>query len=109
MNLTLTTIILLSVSLSLLMANLLKIPQSTSQATVFALVGPAVYFNILKTEKLFFEIIPTWLILPLVSFFMTWSLRKLLYKLIRRNDSVKFDELSFHPSLKLLVISVTLF
>ena len=54
MNLTLTSIILLSVAISLLAANLLKIPQSTSQATITALVGPAIYFDILKTNKLFF-------------------------------------------------------
>src|SRR3989339_826414 len=64
-GLILTIIILLSVGLSLLFANLLRIPQSTSQATISALIGPAVYFDVLKTQKLVFEIIPTWLVLPL--------------------------------------------
>lgn len=65
---TLTTIILFSVALSLLFANLLGIPQSTSQSTVAALVAPAHYVGQLNTHKIFFEIIPTWIILPIVSF-----------------------------------------
>jgi phosphate/sulfate permease len=65
---TLTTIILFSVALSLLFANLLGVPQSTSQSTVAALVAPAHYVGQLNTHKIFFEIIPTWIILPLVSF-----------------------------------------
>lgn len=65
---TLTTIILFSVALSLLFANLLGVPQSTSQSTVVALVAPAHYVGQLNTHKIFFEIIPTWIILPLISF-----------------------------------------
>jgi phosphate/sulfate permease len=65
---TLTTIILFSVALSLLFANLLGVPQSTSQSTVAALVAPAHYVGQLNTHKIFYEIIPTWIILPLVSF-----------------------------------------
>jgi phosphate/sulfate permease len=64
----LTTIILFSVALSLLFANLLGVPQSTSQSTVAALVAPAHYVGQLNTHKIFVEIIPTWVILPLVSF-----------------------------------------
>ena len=55
---TLTTVILFSVALSLLFANLLGIPQSTSQSTVAALVAPAHYVGQLNTHKIFFEIIP---------------------------------------------------
>ncbi len=50
MGITLTTIVLVSVALSLLMANLLRVPQSTSQATIAALVGPAVYYDVLKAH-----------------------------------------------------------
>lgn len=79
MGVTLTTIILVSVAASLLMANLLRVPQSTSQATVCGLVGPAVYFGVLKTDKLLFEIIPMWLVLPLVSFGLTLAIGRLVY------------------------------
>lgn len=109
MGLGLTTIILLSVSLSLLFANLLKIPQSTSQSTVFALVGPAVYFDILKTEKLFFEIIPTWFILPVVSFIITYLIGKVLYNPIKNKGGIKFNELSIHPFFNYFVIAASLY
>jgi sulfate permease len=104
MGITMTTIILLSVSVSLLMANLLKIPQSTSQATVFALTGPAIYFNMLKTQKLFFEIIPTWFILPCIAFLITLFVGKFIYPHIRQREILRFEALSQHPGWKVFVI-----
>jgi phosphate/sulfate permease len=68
LNYTLTTIILFSVALSLLFANLLGVPQSTSQSTVLALAAPAQYIGQLNSKKVFMEIIPTWVLLPLISF-----------------------------------------
>ena len=67
-----TSAILLSVSLSLMVANLLGIPQSTSQASVMAISGAAVALSGLNTQKLFFEIIPTWFILPIIAFGIVW-------------------------------------
>lgn len=68
LNYVLTTIILFSVGISLLFANLLGVPQSTSQSTVLALAAPAHYLGQLNSTKLFTEIIPAWIILPIVSF-----------------------------------------
>ena len=109
MDLTLTSIILLSVAMSLLIANLLKIPQSTSQATIAALVGPAVYFDILKTRKLFFEIIPTWFILPVIAFVITYVVGKYVYNPVKKRGFVKFEQISSHPGLKILVILASLY
>ena len=103
-SLTTGAIILLSVSLSLLIANLLKVPQSTSQATVLALVGPAVYYNIIQTNKLFFEIIPTWFILPILSFAITYFVGKFLYNPLRKQEIINFRGISRHPLLKGFVI-----
>ncbi len=75
---TLTTIILFSVALSLLFANLLGIPQSTSQSTVAALVAPAHYVGQLNKHRIFFEIIPTWIILPIVSFGIMYFLARVV-------------------------------
>lgn len=72
LTLMVTTIVLLSVAISLLIANLLGVPQSTSQSTVFALAGPGIYFESLNTKMLFTEILPTWFILPIVSFVITY-------------------------------------
>jgi len=109
MGLTLTTIILLSVSLSLLFANILKIPQSTSQAAVFSLIGPAIFFNKLNTQKLFVEILPTWFILPIISFIITYFIGKYIYSPIKERKLVNFAELSTHPTLKYLVIFTSLY
>ena len=85
MSFTLTSIILFSVSVSLVIANIAGIPQSTSQATVLAVAAPALYFNELNTNKLFFEIIPTWFILPIISFIISFLIGKYVYKPMRRS------------------------
>lgn len=84
MTFPIVSIILFSVAISLLIANLFGIPQSTSQSTVLALVAPAIYFHQLNTEKLFVEIIPAWFILPVISFFISLFLGKYIYKPMRR-------------------------
>jgi sulfate permease len=84
MNLTQVSIILFSVAIALLIANLAGIPQSTSQATVLAVSAPAIYFNELNSEKLFMEIIPAWFILPVVSFIISYLLGRYFYKPLRR-------------------------
>ncbi len=104
MTLMLTSIILLAVGLSLLIANLIGIPQSTSQSTVFALSAPAVYFNTLKTHKLFLEIIPTWFVLPIIAFVLMFIIGKFVYKPLKERNIVKFEELTTHPFLRWAVI-----
>ncbi len=107
MGLTLTTIVLVSVALSLLMANLLKVPQSTSQATIAALVGPAVYYDILKAHRLLFEVIPTWLILPVVSFLLTLAIGKLIYTPLNKRMTSGFSRVAGHPFLKIAVLAAS--
>jgi len=107
MGLTLTTIVLVSVALSLLMANLLKVPQSTSQATIAALVGPAVYYDILKAHRLLFEVIPTWLILPVVSFLLTLAIGKLIYTPLNKRMTNGFSRVAGHPFLKIAVLAAS--
>jgi sulfate permease len=98
------TIVLLSVGLSLLIANFLAVPQSTSQSTVFALCGPALYYSSLNTEKLFFEIVPTWFILPFISFLLMLFIGKVIYPRVKNHPKVNYARLSSHPILKVLVL-----
>ncbi len=84
MTTTVVTIILFSVAISLLIANLAGIPQSTSQSTVLSVTAISIYFKDLHTDKLFLEIIPTWFILPVISFFLSFLLGKYIYRPIRR-------------------------
>jgi len=109
MTIILTSIILLSVALSLLMANLLGVPQSTSQSTVFALSGTALYFNVLETDKLFFVIIPVWVVLPVISFFLTYLAGKYIYKPMKKRSSFEFETLKKHPGLQALVLISSLY
>jgi sulfate permease len=84
MSFTIVSIILFSVAISLLIANLFGIPQSTSQATVLSVVAPALYFNELNTNKLLLEILPAWFILPIISFFISLFFGKYIYRPMRR-------------------------
>jgi sulfate permease len=73
MTLVVTTIILLSIALSLFFANLLSVPQSTSQSSVFAIIGAAMYFGKYNFRVLIFEIMPIWFILPIIAFILVLS------------------------------------
>ncbi|MCB9256024.1 MAG: inorganic phosphate transporter [Chitinophagales bacterium] len=90
-----TSIILAAVAASLLVANLLGVPQSTSQSTVLAIAGVAFGLNSLNTNKLFYEILPTWFILPIVSFILSWLISKYLLPTLQS----KFPFLH-HPNFK---------
>jgi sulfate permease len=72
-------IILISAASSLFLANMLKIPQSTSQVTVGAVVGVGLYFRQLYSKTLFLKILPTWVILPLLSYLLTFLLYRTIY------------------------------
>jgi sulfate permease len=109
MNFTIVSIILFSVSISLLLANLLGIPQSTSQATVLAVVAPAVYFSSLDSHKLFFEIIPTWLLMPVASFLLAYLIGKYIYKPIRKRGYTLSHKLNESYVLKGLIILMSLY
>ncbi|OGW71332.1 MAG: hypothetical protein A2047_03685 [Omnitrophica bacterium GWA2_41_15] len=72
-------IILGSSALSLFLANILKIPQSTSQVTVMAIVGVGLYFQQLNLTALFMKILPAWILLPLLSYILTFALYRTIY------------------------------
>lgn len=97
MQITLVSIVLLSIALSLFFANLLRVPQSTSQCSVLALVGAGTYLGNLHTGKLFTVIIPTWVILPAVAFVITYVFAGYFYRPIKQSELVDFQKLSLHP------------
>ncbi len=109
MTLGVTTVILSAIGFSMLFANLLKIPQSTSQSTVCALIAVAMYQHNLKTDKLFFEILPCWVILPMVSLLIVMLVGKFIYRPIQRRHEIRFNELARHPVLKFFVIASSCF
>jgi sulfate permease len=109
MDIVLVTIILLSVAIALLIANLAGIPQSTSQATVFAVTAPALYFNSLNSEKLLFEIIPAWFILPIVSFIVCFLVGKYIYKPLRKRGLTISKRVNESPVLLALIVIMSLY
>ena len=109
MTFTTVSVILFSVSVSLLIANIAGIPQSTSQATVMAVVASAMYFNSLNTHKLFYEILPTWLIMPIASFVISFTIGKYIYKPIRRKGYTISKQLNESYVLKGVIIAMSLY
>jgi len=101
--------ILFSVSISLLIANLFGIPQSTSQATVMAVTAPALYYGKLNTAKLLFEIIPAWFILPVISFIISFLIGKYIYKPIRKRGYTISKRLNDNPIIKISIIIMSLY
>lgn len=109
MKFTIVSIILFSVSISLLIANIFGIPQSTSQATVMSVVAPAVYFSSLNTNKLFYEILPTWFIMPVASFIISFLIGKYIYKPIRKKGYTISRKINESYVLKGLIVLMSLY
>jgi sulfate permease len=88
-------IIFLSTTISLFLANLYKIPASTSQITVFSIAGYGAYYNAVKWG-IFKRLIPLWFVLPLAAFILTYFAGKYLYPRIKHwnHKSIKFWNLA---------------
>jgi sulfate permease len=105
-----TSIMLLSVGLSLLIANLLGVPQSTSQATVLSIGGAATALGGLNSHKLLYEIIPTWIILPLIAFLIMLSLSKWVFPVLKTKVfTANYANLRQHKGLKAVLILSSLY
>lgn len=109
MSFSIVSVILLSVAISLLIANLSGIPQSTSQSTVLAVTAPAVYYHSLNTHKLFFEILPTWFIMPIIAFVLAFLIGKYIYKPIRKRGYTISKKVNDSYLLKGLILIMSLY
>jgi sulfate permease len=106
---TMVSIILLAVSVSLLIANLLGIPQSTSQSTILAVTAPALYFKVLNTHKLLVEIIPAWFILPLIAFALCYLIGRFIYRPMRKRGWTISAKLNQNPILKGIILFMSMY
>ena len=105
-----TSIILLSIGLSLFIANVIGVPQSTSQASVLSIAGAASALDGLNTRKLFYEIIPTWVILPIVSFLIIFLIHKWIFPVLKNKVfTTDYSHLQEHRVLKILLIISSLY
>lgn len=97
-------IVLGSATLGLFLSNILKIPQSTSQVTVGALVGAGIFFKHLNINTLFIKILSMWIILPLLSYVLTLLIYKIIYP--PQNDNLHIYQKIFANEKKLKLSSL---
>lgn len=105
MSMPVVTIVLLASAFSIFIANLLKVPQSTSQSTVFALVGCAIPLNVLQSAKLVYEMVPTWLIMPFISFFITLLLGFIFSRFHKKIMFIRFNQIRKNHLWKYITIA----
>ena len=99
-------IILASATLSLFLANLLAIPESTSMVTVGAVVGAGLYFKHLQL-KTFCWLIPLWIGFPVISFVLTFFLYRIIYPPHHGNLWLYHKIFSHERKLKNLAIAIS--
>lgn len=94
-NITAGIIIFTATTISLFLSNLFKIPASTSQITVFSIVGYGFFYGSVKWD-IFKMMIPLWLVLPVLSFIFSYFLGKYLYPKIKNwsHKSIKFWDIA---------------
>ncbi len=109
MTFSIVSIILFSVALSLFIANVIGVPQSTSQSTVLAVVAPALYYNSLNSHKLFYEILPTWFVMPILSFIIALLVGKYIYRPIRRQGLTISKQVNESPVIRCLVVGMSIY
>lgn len=83
-NFDVALVIIFSATLTLTLANYLKIPQSTSMVTVGAIVGTGIFFKQIYLKVLTL-IVLSWIILPVIAFFLTYYLYKIAYPPTNKN------------------------
>jgi sulfate permease len=97
-------IIIASASTALFVASLVKVPESTSQVTVFAIMTLGLVRRNLNSHTFTHRILPSWLSVPLIAFVLTLVLSRLLYPLRPWNFRI-YEHLSKHEwKLRLLVL-----
>ncbi len=96
-------IILASATISLLIANLLHVPQSTSLVTVGAILGIGLYYGSVYT-KTFLYLAPFWIALPILAYLITYFLGRFVYPPRKANLWI-FEKLVNHKErLKVFII-----
>lgn len=99
-------VILASATLSLFLANLLAIPESTSMVTIGAVTGAGLYFRHIQL-KTFLWLIPMWLAFPVISYLITYRLYKSIYPPHKGNLWLYQKIFSHEKKLRVLAIVVS--
>jgi len=78
MDTNIVIIIMFVSSVSMLIANLLHVPQSTSLVTVFSIAGAGFYFKQIYTDTILY-MLSFWILLPAIGYILSYMLGKLVY------------------------------
>ena len=90
---------------TLFIANLVKIPQSTTWVTVATLISLGLARDNLSWDKFLYRLLPAWLAIPPVGFLLTWLITRRLYPLRGWNYRL-YEHLTKHEwKLRALVIA----
>jgi sulfate permease len=84
----LTVMILASACFTLFFANIMRVPLSTSEVTVGAVIGVGIVYGQLYIREVFI-ILCVWIALPFVSYFIAFFFAKLIPTVEKRLDSVQ--------------------
>lgn len=97
--------VIASASAALLVANLVKVPESTSWVTVFTLSTLGVVRSNLNVDTILWKLLPAWISVPLVAFVLTYVASRQLYPLRGWNYRV-YEHLTKHEwKLRLIVLA----
>lgn len=96
-------IIFASAALSLFIANLLHVPQSTSFVTVGAILGIGLYLKNVYART-FLYLVPFWILLPVLGYVLTYLLGKLVYPQRKGNFWIYEKLVNHRERLKAFVI-----
>lgn len=89
-------VVLGAATLALGIANRLKVPQSTSWVTVAALVALGLRVASVNTETLFLRLLPAWVLLPCLSFALTYAVMRRFYP-VRASNLRLHERWTQHP------------
>lgn len=106
LNFDVALVIIAAATLSLFLANILAIPESTSMVTVGAVVGVGLYFRHIKA-RIFLWLVPLWITFPLISFILTFLLYRMIYPPHRGNLWLYQKILSNERKLKTLAVLIS--
>jgi sulfate permease len=95
--------ILIAATVSLFVANLLHVPQSTSLVTVGSILGVGLYAGKVFWREFIF-LVPFWVVIPIVGYIATYFLGRVIYPPRRHNFWIYEKVFNHHQRLRVFVI-----
>lgn len=78
LSLDILVIVMFSCTVSMVIANLLKVSQATSYVTIGSLLGVGLFYKQVYLKS-FAYLVPLWILFPVLGYFATYTIGKLIY------------------------------